>query len=127
MRAKLVGTALAAINLFWLAWWIATAAGHLNRSDGIAIGVFLAGVVTAIGVAWAVLPSRGWSPMRGGRRRPTTPPPQPLPHPHPDPLTAHDRVLVGDLPGEAVAWQERGDLLDRLETMASSGPTTVVC
>ncbi|MET7402386.1 FxSxx-COOH system tetratricopeptide repeat protein [Dactylosporangium sp. NPDC005572] len=37
------------------------------------------------------------------------------------------QVVVGDLPGRAVAWQDRVDLLDRLTVMAGTGRAVVVC
>ncbi|HEU4422046.1 MAG TPA: tetratricopeptide repeat protein [Pilimelia sp.] len=38
-----------------------------------------------------------------------------------------DQVVVGDLPGAAVAWQERPELLGRLAGLAHGGGTAVVC
>ncbi|MEU4425788.1 FxSxx-COOH system tetratricopeptide repeat protein [Actinoplanes sp. NPDC024001] len=44
-----------------------------------------------------------------------------------EPSTVPPRLVVGDIPLEAVAWQERTQLLDRLMTVSGSGRPTVVC
>jgi hypothetical protein len=42
-------------------------------------------------------------------------------------LSVRTQVIVGDVPGEAVAWQGRSHLLDRLTTVTSGSRPTVVC
>jgi tetratricopeptide (TPR) repeat protein len=44
-----------------------------------------------------------------------------------NPQSPRKHVVVGDIPLEAVAWQERTDLLDRLVVVAASGRPAVVC
>jgi tetratricopeptide (TPR) repeat protein len=73
-----------------------------------------------IGVA-IITPLTWWAPLA------SPPMVQPVPtpaEPANDPLP---QIVVGDPPGEAVAWQERFEVMERLRVVASSGRTAVVC
>jgi hypothetical protein len=89
--------------------------------DEVAVGLAGLAVAALAFVFGKLIPARR---LPEPEQRITVPEP-PLPQLGPP---AHGpRIVVGDLPGEAVAWQDRTDLLDRLAAIAGSGQAAVVC
>ncbi|MGW3607328.1 tetratricopeptide repeat protein [Micromonospora sp. NPDC005161] len=104
-----------------IGWW--AAAGPNHQDSDVAVGV-AAAIVTIVVTALTKWANRDGHPI-----------------PDPDQLAARDtgplppgaagtdppQMVIGDLPGQAVAWQDRVELLDRLTVMAGHGRTVVVC
>src|SRR5258705_4289466 len=105
-----------------LGW--AAAVWPYHQDGGVAVGVAaaLVTIVVTAGTKWA----------NGDGRPPAARPPTgddgptavaPLTAAGPPHSPGAAQVVVGDLPGQAVAWQDRVELLDRLTVMAGHGRT----
>ncbi|MGK5445405.1 tetratricopeptide repeat protein, partial [Micromonospora sp. URMC 105] len=81
-------------------------------------------------VATLILTPLGWWASRSEPDIPAVSPADPAPVPETppgDPRRTRPQIVVGDLPGEAVAWQERIEVMERLRVVAGTGQTAVVC
>ncbi|WP_446214006.1 FxSxx-COOH system tetratricopeptide repeat protein [Micromonospora sp. IBSANI012] len=81
-------------------------------------------------VATLILTPLGWWASRPELELPPVPPVDPAPAlvtPPGDPRRTRPQIVVGDLPGEAVAWQERIEVMERLRVVGGTGQTAVVC
>src|SRR3954454_7322624 len=90
--------------------WSAVAAwpGHLDTQSAASV----VGVVAAV-----ILAPAAWWAQRDMAGHVLTSPTVQVPMQSRGPAAPDQQVVVGDLPGQAVGWQERIDLLDRLTVM----------
>jgi hypothetical protein len=112
-------TILAAVVVGAIAWWVAAGPYRQDGEVAATVAVAAAGLVVAVLTHWANGDRRtngGSDPHRASIDAADT---QQRPGAH--------QLVVGDLPGQAVAWQERVETVDRLAVMAGNGQTTVVC
>jgi hypothetical protein len=106
---------------FAVAWWVADY-GRLDTQSAIGVAAVIATLI--------LTPLGFWASKTGPRQEPE---PTPVAVRAAPVAVTEDRpggrspIVVGDIPGEAVAWQERDHLLDRLRTLAGSGRPAVVC
>ncbi|GAA4263836.1 FxSxx-COOH system tetratricopeptide repeat protein [Dactylosporangium darangshiense] len=101
--------------------WTAVAAwpGHLDTQSAASV----VGVVAAL-----ILGPAGWWAQQGAADRALLASPAgPVPVQSRGPVDAGQQLVVGDLPGQAVGWQDRVELLDQLTLMAGHSRTAVVC
>src|SRR5205823_265969 len=113
-------TTFAGIDVFAATWWVAAVRGHLDVQSSVGVAAVATGLITAPLGWWAAQPEPGSSQA------------DPV-GPRPDHLSiasgaAGQQIRVdGLVPGQAVEFQDRLEILDRLTVLAGQGPTTVIC
>jgi tetratricopeptide (TPR) repeat protein len=91
-----------------IAYWMG-----LDIEPALAIGALIGAAI--------LTPLASWAPLA------SPPVVQPVPTPAEPAADPLPQIVVGDPPGEAVAWQERFEVMERLRVVAASGRTAVVC
>src|SRR5436305_2175417 len=106
---------------FSVSWVVADRVG-LDMQSALAFAAFVATLIlTPLGFWASRTVPESPTPIVGDN------PAAALNRPSADPARTHAQIVVGDLPGEAVAWQDRTDALDRLRVIAAAEQTAVVC
>ena len=120
-------TIFAGVDIFAVTWWVMAAYGHLDTQSAIGVATVAATLISAPSGWWAVQPQQGEQPGEDHADPVNLSPRQEAAVlAQPDPAT-RQQIVIGDLPGQAVAWQDRTDALDRLAMMAGTNHTAVIC
>src|SRR4051812_28753997 len=93
--------------------WLLAAYGRLDTQSAVGVASVVATLILTPLGWWASRIESVRQPDDAGAANHATPVAADV-----DPRRTRPQIVVGDIPGEAVAWQERGHLSDRLSAMA---------
>lgn len=100
---------------FVVSTWLSAKLGGFDAGAAVAVGTVVATLILA--------PLNGWASRDGSRRTRSRPDSSSLTAIE----TPSEQLVLGNLPGQPTAWQDRVEVIDRLNVAASARQTASVC